>query len=122
MNSDERGMACMKDHGIPATVERCYLEPKEPLKVFSSTKRKKHEGYSSFSFSELTNKAKKTEKDPIQKQNNCAFDAGSSCLALIQKRCVFCHFFQTQEQLERGRMRAKSRLKYLGLDKKYGEI
>ena len=51
--------------------------------------------------------------------NNCAFNRGSICLALREKKCENCTFYKTREQLVEGRLKAKERINGLPKTKRY---
>ena len=40
----------------------------------------------------------------------CFADRGRYCGALIEKKCAGCSFYQTKQELETGRAKAKTRL------------
>lgn len=40
----------------------------------------------------------------------CAFDRGTLCTALSEKKCRKCSFCKTQEELDEGRERAEDRI------------
>lgn len=40
----------------------------------------------------------------------CAFDRGTLCTALSEKKCHKCSFRKTQEELDAGRERAEDRI------------
>lgn len=42
--------------------------------------------------------------------NECVFLRGKKCLALTEKKCKFCHFMKTREELEEGRAKAAKRI------------
>lgn len=67
--------------------------------------------------------------------NNCVFDKGDKCVALIAHDCEKCSFRKTKEELTEGRMKAKALIerlpeeqriaiadKYYGRDKVYHGI
>ena len=43
----------------------------------------------------------------------CAFDFEDSCKALKEKNCRGCHFYKTQEELEKGRRDATQKVSKL---------
>lgn len=43
----------------------------------------------------------------------CAFDRGTLCTALSEKKCHKCSFRKTQEELDAGRERAEQRINTL---------
>lgn len=45
----------------------------------------------------------------------CAFDKENECEALKEKNCKGCPFFKTEEALERGRQKARERIRTLPL-------
>ena len=110
----------MKNNMIPETVERCYLAPPEPLEMMPKSKR----GRLAEKIWQPLFPCIPAELQGITgtEKRRCAFDQDSSCSALVQKRCLFCRFFQTQEQLDFARKKAEIRLKRLGLEQKYGKL
>ena len=40
----------------------------------------------------------------------CFADKGSYCMALDEKKCAGCNFYQTKQEVENGRAMAKARL------------
>lgn len=42
--------------------------------------------------------------------SKCAFEAGKMCHAVTEKKCKFCHFRKTAEELRVGREKATERL------------
>lgn len=59
----------------------------------------------------------------------CAFKIDErKCSVLKEQSCTKCHFFKTKEELDKGRKRAKARIKTLSPEKqvkfmeKYGEV
>ncbi len=106
----------MKRNEIPETVERCYLAPPEPLKLLHMNPYiQSTETHLQIPLLEKTRIGEPKEEE----RERCAFDRGRSCSALVQKRCLFCRFFQTENQLAISRRKAKARVKALGLEKKY---
>lgn len=109
---------------IPETAEQSWLTPLEPLKLYPFVN-----GKTACAGEEENPRIPDKPKDPLNVMektvpdldHRCAFENGSHCRALVQKRCVFCRFFQTPAQLQRGREQAKNRLKVKGLREKYLE-
>lgn len=43
----------------------------------------------------------------------CAFDRGQKCSALIEKQCIGCAFYKTEQEVKESRQKAKNRIKKL---------
>ena len=49
----------------------------------------------------------------------CAFEKGNSCTALREKKCKFCTFRKTTEELISGRLKAIERIESLPTPKRH---